>query len=194
MLQRLIILGLFFNIFSCSNQSNSDNNQSHTIAFLDAFEDATVAQAKKGFFTALKDSGYVEGKNLNVIYRNAQGDIPALTQSVDFFISKQVDLIATNTTIDRSGLQTDESTLTNIGAGGLSGKPLRQRATDVIQYLNTKSKGQFPIIAVGGIHSAADALEKLNAGASLIQLYTGFIYEGPALIKKINQAILKKTA
>ena len=99
MLQRLIILALFFNIFSCSNQSNSDNNQSHTIAFLDAFEDATVAQAKKGFFTALKDSGYVEGKNLNVIYRNAQGDIPALTQSVDFFISKQVDLIATNTTV-----------------------------------------------------------------------------------------------
>ena len=108
--------------------------------------------------------------------------------------TKLAGLIATNTTIDRSGLQTDESTLTNIGAGGLSGKPLRQRATDVIQYLNTKSKGQFPIIAVGGIHSAADALEKLNAGASLIQLYTGFIYEGPALIKKINQAILKKTA
>ena len=108
--------------------------------------------------------------------------------------TKLAGLIATNTTIDRSGLQTDEITLANIGAGGLSGKPLRQRATDVIQYLSTQSKGQFPIIAVGGIHSAADALEKLNAGASLIQLYTGFIYEGPALIKKINQAILKKTA
>jgi dihydroorotate dehydrogenase len=91
-------------------------------------------------------------------------------------------------------LQTDQITLTNIGAGGLSGKPLRQRATEVIQYLSDKSKRQFPIIAVGGIHSAADALEKLNAGASLIQLYTGFVYEGPALIKQINQAILKKTA
>ena len=108
--------------------------------------------------------------------------------------TKLAGLIATNTTIDRSGLQTDQITLTNIGAGGLSGKPLRQRATEVIQYLSDKSKRQFPIIAVGGIHSAADALEKLNAGASLIQLYTGFVYEGPALIKQINQAILKKTA
>jgi putative ABC transport system substrate-binding protein len=79
--------------------SSSNNDQSKTIAFLDAFEDATVAEAKKGFFTALKDSGYIQDKNLNVIYRNAQGDIPALTQSVDFFISKQVDLIATNTTV-----------------------------------------------------------------------------------------------
>jgi putative ABC transport system substrate-binding protein len=89
-----IILILAF--ISCNS---SNNNQSKTIAFLDAFEDATVAQAKKGFFTALKDSGYIQDKNLNVIYRNAQGDIPALTQSVDFFISKQVDLIATNTTV-----------------------------------------------------------------------------------------------
>jgi putative ABC transport system substrate-binding protein len=89
-----IILLLAF--ISCNS---SNNNQSKTIAFLDAFEDATVAQAKKGFFTALKDSGYIQDKNLNVIYRNAQGDIPALTQSVDFFISKQVDLIATNTTV-----------------------------------------------------------------------------------------------
>ena len=78
---------LLFTILSCNS---TQNNDAKTIAFLDAFEDATVAQAKKGFFTALKDSGYVEGKNLNVIYRNAQGDIPALTQSVDYFISQQV--------------------------------------------------------------------------------------------------------
>jgi putative ABC transport system substrate-binding protein len=89
------ILSLF-TILSCNS---TKNNETKTIAFLDAFEDATVAEAKKGFFTALKDSGYMDGKNLNVIYRNAQGDIPALTQSVDYFISQQVDLIATNTTV-----------------------------------------------------------------------------------------------
>ncbi|MGB0950030.1 MAG: dihydroorotate dehydrogenase (quinone), partial [Marinirhabdus sp.] len=74
--------------------------------------------------------------------------------------------------------------------GGLSGKPLRQRATEVIKFLSEKSNAAFPIIGVGGIHSAGDALEKIEAGASLVQLYTGFIYEGPALVKKINKAIL----
>ena len=79
----------------------------------------------------------------------------------------------------------------NAGAGGLSGKPLRERSTEVIRYLKQKSANAFPVIGVGGIHSAEDALEKLDAGADLIQLYTGFIYEGPRLIKKINQALLK---
>jgi dihydroorotate dehydrogenase len=79
-----------------------------------------------------------------------------------------------------------------MGAGGLSGKPLTNRSTEVIRYLHRKSSGKIPIIGVGGIHSAADALEKLNAGASLVQLYTGFIYEGPSLVKRINKAILRK--
>jgi len=74
--------------------------------------------------------------------------------------------------------------------GGLSGKPLTQRSTEVIAYLGKKSNNAFPIIGVGGIHSAEDALAKLAAGASLIQLYTGFIYEGPGLIKRINKKIL----
>jgi dihydroorotate dehydrogenase len=74
--------------------------------------------------------------------------------------------------------------------GGLSGKPLTQRSTEVIRYLAEHSKGSFPIIGVGGIHSPEDAIEKLNAGASLVQLYTGFIYEGPGLIKRINKKIL----
>jgi dihydroorotate dehydrogenase len=73
----------------------------------------------------------------------------------------------------------------------MSGKPLRERATEVIRFLSEKSNKAFPIIGVGGIHSAADALEKLDAGASLVQLYTGFIYEGPQLVKNINNAILK---
>lgn len=100
-------------------------------------------------------------------------------------------VIATNTTIDRDQLKTSKSLLNEIGAGGLSGKPLTQRSTEVIRYLHQKSNGSFPIIGVGGIHSEKDALEKLNAGASLIQLYTGFIYEGPGLVKRINKAILK---
>jgi len=74
--------------------------------------------------------------------------------------------------------------------GGLSGKPLTQRSTEVISYLHKKSKGAFPIIGVGGIHSPEDAVEKIKAGASLVQLYTGFIYEGPGLIGRINKKIL----
>ena len=97
-------------------------------------------------------------------------------------------VIATNTTISREGLQS----VNKIEMGGLSGKPLTKRATEVIRFLSEKSNKAFPIIGVGGIHTAEDAIEKLEAGASLVQLYTGFIYEGPALIKAINKKILEK--
>ena len=97
-------------------------------------------------------------------------------------------VIATNTTISREGLQSANRE----EMGGLSGKPLGKRATEVIRFLSEKSSKSFPIIGVGGIHSADDALEKLEAGASLVQLYTGFIYEGPALIKQINRKIIQK--
>lgn len=100
-------------------------------------------------------------------------------------------LVATNTTIDRSNLTTPTETVNNIGAGGLSGKPLRNRATEVIRYIHTKSNGRIPIIAVGGIFTAEDAREKLEAGASLVQVYTGFIYEGPAIAKKICTGLLR---
>ncbi|HVW12566.1 MAG TPA: quinone-dependent dihydroorotate dehydrogenase [Mucilaginibacter sp.] len=96
-------------------------------------------------------------------------------------------VIATNTTISRDGLAPYKF---NSETGGLSGAPLTGRSTEVIRYLSGKSKGAFPIIGVGGIHSPQDAIDKLNAGASLIQLYTGFIYEGPGLIKRINKKIL----
>jgi dihydroorotate dehydrogenase len=102
--------------------------------------------------------------------------------------TKIAGVIATNTTISRDGLQSEAKT----EMGGLSGKPLTKRSTEVIRFLSQKSNKSFPIIGVGGIHSAEDALEKLEAGASLIQLYTGFIYEGPALVKAINKAILAK--
>jgi len=104
--------------------------------------------------------------------------------------TKIAGVIATNTTISREGLQTPSSHIEHIGAGGLSGKPITHRSTEVIRYLSEKSNKSFPIIGVGGIHSEQDALEKLNAGASLIQLYTGFIYEGPALVKRINKALV----
>ncbi|MEO6524403.1 MAG: quinone-dependent dihydroorotate dehydrogenase [Mucilaginibacter sp.] len=95
-------------------------------------------------------------------------------------------VIATNTTISREGLTSEHKA----EMGGLSGKPLTQRSTEVIRYLSQKSNRSFPIIGVGGIHSADEAIEKLNAGASLVQLYTGFIYEGPGLISRINKKIL----
>jgi dihydroorotate dehydrogenase len=101
-------------------------------------------------------------------------------------------LIATNTTISRENLLTEKVEIEKIGAGGLSGKPLASRSTEVIRYLYDRLGEAFPIIGVGGIHSEKDALEKLEAGASLIQLYTGFIYEGPGLVKRINKAILRK--
>jgi len=98
-------------------------------------------------------------------------------------------VIATNTTISREGLASPQHVLEE--TGGLSGKPLTSRSTEVIRYLAQRSNGSFPIIGVGGIHSARDAQEKLDAGASLVQLYTGFIYEGPDLIGRINKALLK---
>jgi dihydroorotate dehydrogenase len=102
--------------------------------------------------------------------------------------TKIAGVIATNTTLSREGLLAENK----LETGGLSGKPLTKRSTEVIRFLSEKSNKAFPIIGVGGIHSADDAIEKLNAGASLIQLYTGFIYEGPGLIKEINNRILKE--
>ena len=97
-------------------------------------------------------------------------------------------VIATNTTIDKNGLNSPAE-LTG-EAGGLSGKPLTTRSTEVIRYISTKSNKAFPIIGVGGIHSPQDAKDKLEAGASLVQLYTGFIYEGPGIVKRICKELV----
>ncbi len=99
-------------------------------------------------------------------------------------------IIATNTTIDRGGLHTSKATVEGIGAGGLSGAPLQERSTEIIREIR-KRNNKLPIVAVGGIVDEASALEKWKAGASLLQVYTGFIYEGPGLIKRINKAILR---
>lgn len=99
-------------------------------------------------------------------------------------------IIVSNTSVNRDGLKTSPEILEKIGNGGLSGKPIRERSTAMIKYLSEKSGKAFPIIGVGGIHSAEDALEKINAGASLVQIYTGFIYEGPKLINDIKEKLL----
>lgn len=115
-----------------------------------------------------------------------------LDEIIEVVLQSSLDgVIATNTTLSREGLATSASRLAEIGQGGLSGIPLAKRATEVIRYLSQKSGKKFAIIGVGGIHSPKDALEKLEAGADLIQLYTGFIYEGPFLVKRINNALLK---
>ena len=102
-------------------------------------------------------------------------------------------IIATNTTLDRSSLSTPDSTVLEIGAGGLSGAPLKAKSTAIIEYLSKKSQKKFPIIGVGGIFSVEDAIEKLEAGASLLQVYTGMIYEGPSLIKRLNKGLAQYT-
>lgn len=101
-------------------------------------------------------------------------------------------VIATNTTIERANLSTDADIVKEMGAGGLSGAPVRKRSTEVIHYLSRASKGSFPIIGVGGICNAEDAQEKLDAGASLVQVYSGLIFAGPGLVKSINRALLNR--
>ena len=100
-------------------------------------------------------------------------------------------IVATNTTIAREGLSTAPEKIEKIGRGGLSGLPIRERSTEIIRYIASKTDGKLPIIGVVGILSADDALEKISAGATLVQIYTGFIYEGPGLVKKINKTILR---
>ena len=101
-------------------------------------------------------------------------------------------VIASNTSVNREGLKVSKERLEAIGNGGLSGQPVKDRSTRVIKYLADNSNKAFPIIGVGGVHSAKDALEKIDAGADLVQVYTGFIYEGPKLVKQINKAILNR--
>lgn len=115
-----------------------------------------------------------------------------LDEIIELVLETKLDgVIASNTSMDRSGLKASKALLETIGNGGLSGQPVKEKSTAVIKYLADKSNKAFPIIGVGGIHTAKDALDKIEAGADLVQIYTGFIYEGPSLIKKINKALIK---
>jgi len=98
-------------------------------------------------------------------------------------------LVISNTTVSRTGLKTNQQELERIGAGGLSGKPVQQRSSELIKYISAKTTNQLPVMASGGIFNAGDAMEKINAGAGLLQVWTGFIYEGPAIVKKIVKAL-----
>ena len=115
-----------------------------------------------------------------------------LQEIIDIVAETKIDgVIASNTSTNRDGLKASEARLAEIGNGGLSGQPVKDRSTAVIRFLSEKSNKAFPIIGIGGIHSAQDALDKIEAGADLVQIYTGFIYEGPSLVKKINKALIK---
>lgn len=145
----------------------------------------------------------IELKTLNETYAQPKPILlkiaPDLNESqldevIDIVQKSKIDgVISTNTTITREKLLTSKEKIEAIGNGGLSGQPLKDKSTEVIRYLAEKSNKSFPIIGVGGIHSAEDALEKIEAGADLVQIYTGFIYEGPKLVKRINKEILSKT-
>ena len=116
-----------------------------------------------------------------------------LDEIVDVLVETPLDgLVATNTTTSRDTLQTSSRKVNRIGRGGLSGAPLHKRAVDMVHYLRVKTEGKYPIIGVGGIMSVEDAQEMLDAGADLIQLYTGFIYEGPSLVKNICKSLIKE--
>ena len=110
---------------------------------------------------------------------------------IDLALEIKLDgLVVANTTINRSGLTTPAKLLTAIGAGGVSGRPLKQHSTELISYIHQKTRGDVPIIASGGIFTGADAIEKINAGASLVQVWTGFIYKGPSIVKSICKSFL----
>ncbi len=115
-----------------------------------------------------------------------------LDEIIELVAETKIDgVIASNTSVTRNNLKASDQLLKEIGNGGLSGQPIKELSTRVIRYLAQNSNKAFPIIGVGGIHSAQDALDKIEAGADLVQIYTGFIYEGPGLIKEINKALLK---
>jgi len=129
-----------------------------------------------------------EAKNTKPMLLKISPDLslPELDDIIDLALEINLDgIIAANTTTARENLSTNHITLNKIGAGGLSGKPLQQPSTHLIQYITKKTNGRLPIIASGGIFSGADAMEKINAGAVLLQVWTGFIYEGPSVVKSI---------
>jgi len=113
-----------------------------------------------------------------------------LDDIIDLALEIKLDgLVAANTTISRDNLISSENEINNAGAGGLSGKPLSKESTSITNYIFEKTKGKIPVISSGGIFTGKDAIEKFNAGASLVQVWTGFIYEGPDIVKKICKSL-----
>ena len=176
-------------------------------AYVDYFV-LNVSCPNVGSHAKLTDKDYLTELITEIKHLNSEFDIqkpillkiaPDLNQlQLDEIITlvsetKIAGVIACNTSISRVGLKTPKTVLETIGMGGVSGQPIKSKSTEVIRYLSQKSQKAFSIIGVGGIHSAQDALEKIEAGADLVQIYTGFVYEGPALIKRINKALINRT-
>ncbi|WP_158858512.1 quinone-dependent dihydroorotate dehydrogenase [Lunatibacter salilacus] len=147
----------------------------------------------KKLLTAVKEANDAKATPKPILLKIA----PDLTEGqlddiVDIVLETGISgIIATNTTLDRGNLVTSEQEVSEIGAGGLSGKPVKDKSTGVIRYLAKKSQNSFPIIGVGGVFTVKDAIEKLEAGASLVQVYTGMIYEGPSLVKRLNKGLAR---
>jgi dihydroorotate dehydrogenase len=139
------------------------------------------------------------GMKLNQTYNNSKPiflklspdlSLHQLDEVIGLLLEIKIEgLIISNTTIDRSALQTDESALKEMGQGGISGRPLTNRSTEMVNYIKGKCGNHLNIIASGGIFTASDAREKIKAGASLVQVWTGFIYEGPAIVKNICKGL-----
>lgn len=159
-----------------------------------------------GSMAKLQDKDYLlelisSVKNVNETYKQQRPillkiapdlNTVQLDEIIELVAVTKIDgVIASNTSTNREGLKATKERLDVIGKGGLSGKPVADRSTKVIKYLSDNSKKSFPIIGIGGIHSSQDAIDKIAAGADLVQIYTGFIYEGPSLVKKINKRILE---
>ena len=154
----------------------------------------------------LQDNGLKEILNTLIEFRRGQTPYrpillkisPDLTnEQIDNMIATMVEckidgIVATNTTTSREGLSVSAAQIERIGNGGMSGAPLTKRSIEIVKYIHTKTEGRFPIIGVGGIMSVEDALAMLDAGACLIQVYSGFIYNGPAFVKDICKALINK--
>ncbi len=170
---------------SCPNVASHAklNDKDYLLELINACQQSNVALSKKS-----------KSKKRTPILLKISPDLNnnQLDEIIELVAETKIDgVIASNTSTDRKGLKASEKQLEAIGNGGLSGQPIKDKSTQVITYLAEKSNKSFPIIGVGGIHSEQDALEKIKAGADLVQVYTGFIYEGPSLVKRINKAILQ---
>jgi dihydroorotate dehydrogenase len=147
----------------------------------------------KKLLSRLKELNLTKAKQKPILLKIAPDlTTEQLDDIIEIFFETKIDgIVATNTTISRENIDYTNKEIEKFGAGGLSGKPLKNRSTSIIKYLSEKSNRLIPIIGVGGIYTAEDAIEKLEAGASLVQIYTSFIYEGPAVMKRINKKIEK---
>jgi dihydroorotate dehydrogenase len=147
----------------------------------------------KELITAVKEANDKEINKKPILLKIAPDlNNQQLDEIIELVIETKIaGVIASNTSVHRDNLKASEERLKEIGNGGVSGQPVKEKSTKTIKYLADNSNKAFPIIGVGGIHSEKDALEKIAAGADLVQIYTGFIYEGPSLVKRINKAILK---